>query len=95
MFQCRTQHDVCWDLVGALLVAASDSFNAARSMMCVGTPTLKGVHRALLFQCRTQHDVCWDSTGDVAANASVCFNAARSMMCVGTLSSPALVPRGL
>ena len=59
-FQCRTQHDVCWDKLKHRKSHSVGSFNAARSMMCVGTRT--------------------DSLKAVMG----CFNAARSMMCVGT-----------
>ena len=37
-FQCRTQHCVCRDEVVDLFGGESDSFNAARSIVCVGTP---------------------------------------------------------
>ena len=37
-FQCRTQHDVCWDTSSMLrALSLQFRFNAARSMMCVGT----------------------------------------------------------
>ena len=37
MFQCRTQHCVCWDLDGSPDVSSALRFNAARSIVCVGT----------------------------------------------------------
>ena len=60
-FQCRTQHDVCWDSALKNGRHYHIGFNAARSMMCVGTKNVMIKHLATVrFQCRTQHDVCWD-----------------------------------
>ena len=61
LFQCRTQHDVCWDKHYDRNRIEMWCFNAARSMMCVGTRLSLCRRRFAVFQCRTQHDVCWDS----------------------------------
>ena len=60
-FQCRTQHDVCWDVGRREDQMETFGFNAARSMMCVGTYKRLVADVRFVFQCRTQHDVCWDS----------------------------------
>ena len=60
-------------------------FNAARGMMCVGTPKWDGVARGIkMFQCRTRHDVCRDRSSTFGSWEMPSFNAARGMMCVGT-----------
>ena len=71
-------------------------FNAARSIVCVGTRSVGCPYRRrFTFQCRTQHCVCRDSTESAASLRRSGFNAARSIVCVGTLCPAALVPRGL
>ena len=64
--------------------AAKDvlGFNAARGIVCVGTPDNKEVFlMKRRFQCRTQHCVCWDTT-----RTTVHFNAngfqCRTQHCV-------------
>ena len=60
-FQCRTQHCVCRDFARYQAVSVTKSFNAARSIVCVGTE--KEVimqYFKVPFQCRTQHYVCRD-----------------------------------
>ena len=42
VFQCRTQHCVCRDLSRKSTAFQFPSFNAARSIVCVGTTFLKG-----------------------------------------------------
>ena len=69
------------------LLMSGKSFNAARSIVCVGTMLTKFVIRLeCMFQCRTQHCVCRDSKWRRLGRLfSSCFNAARSIVCVGTL----------
>ena len=71
------------------------SFNAARSIVCVGTPmSPRQIRSATTFQCRTQHCVCWDRKSADSSSARSSFNAARSIVCVGTDFPRAWIVRG-
>ena len=88
-FQCRTQHCVCWDVWMHSSRMVISSFNAARSIVCVGTKQkcfcehLRYVsmpHAALcVLGQKYRHD---KKVEDIS------FNAARSIVCVGTDFSP-------
>ena len=61
LFQCRTQHCVCRDDKDCPEEFVRESFNAARSIVCVETGSALLAGRAPdRFQCRTQHCVCRD-----------------------------------
>ena len=96
MFQCRTRDYVCWDSELYIIQDMCSCFNAARSIMCVGTPCITTTTSPLISFKAARGIMC---VGTRRRSTFVvrrgCFNAARSMMCVGTLSSPALVPHGL
>ena len=47
MFQCRTQHCVCRDKFFILFTKGGESFNAARSIVCVGTQSSRRPYSAL------------------------------------------------
>ena len=62
MFQCRTQHCVCWDKNIAMTKKWRILVSMPHAALCV----LGQISRRLLvcrdgFQCRTQHCVCWDT----------------------------------
>ena len=94
-FQCRTQHYVCRDYSDDQELSESVCFNAARSIVCVGTGKLRvGLANNESFQCRTQHYVCRDQRVSLKLQTLFRFNAARSIMCVGTGEAPQQSPQG-
>ena len=95
LFQCRTRHYMCWDETNQCVPRQHHRFNAARSIMCVGTRLLRRL-RFLSIVSMPHAALCVLGQSQESSYFRIpSFNAARSMMCVGALSSPALVPRGL
>ena len=96
-FQCRTQHCVCWDKENVRCeIALLQSFNAARSIVCVGT-VLRAARQAAQFVSMPHAALCvlGHQMYHLYLFVRIRFNAARSIVCVGTLCPAALVPRGL
>ena len=58
-------------------------FNAARSIVCVGTllaSLVMVVHK--VFQCRTQHCVCWDAKDVQAIARDLAVSMPHAALCV-------------
>ena len=73
-----------------------EGFNAARSIVCVGTAIAAPVSTAAFGFNAARSIVCVGTEKEVHHEQDQwCFNAARSIVCVGTLCPAALVPRGL
>ena len=90
-FQCRTQHDVCWDRTTGVTSVRRLSFNAARSMMCVGTPINSSVKSVRSFNAARSMMCVGTTVADLHLTFAGGFNAARSMMCVGIFLSGSTV----
>ena len=95
MFQCRTQHCVCWDALPRLL-QQDGGVSMPHAALCVSRRRILAPegdifdvsmpHAALCVSRLHRSQLEW---------VLGCFNAARSIVCVETLCPAALVPRGL
>ena len=58
-------------------------FNAARSIVCVGTDLSdEAKNVAIAFQCRTQHCVCWDTLCGLRRMSVVMVSMPHAALCV-------------
>ena len=58
------------------------SFNAARSIMCIGTANLRFHIQTMMFQCRTRHYMCWNRYRDDSNGISTQVSMPHAALCV-------------